>query len=152
MASRIYSHTLLPLDSPSRFLRSMGNTARKAWKARAARREHLQPTPCRSLLRPRLPRVVEFQCSAVFRYSLVRPLLSLQHNPFVLTASRSFQDVQKLTPMETSIRFIPESLSGMITNTVAGLLVEYVSGEWLGGFGVVATVVCVFIPFNVFRC
>jgi hypothetical protein len=44
--------------------------------------------------------------------------------------------------METSIRFIPESLSGMTINTLAGWLVEYVSSAWLGGFGVVATVVC----------
>jgi hypothetical protein len=46
--------------------------------------------------------------------------------------------------METSIRFIPESLSGMTINAVAGWLVEYVSSAWLGGFGVVATVVCTF--------
>jgi len=46
--------------------------------------------------------------------------------------------------METSIRFIPESLSGMTINAVAGWLVEYVSSAWLGAFGVVATVVCTF--------
>ena len=46
--------------------------------------------------------------------------------------------------METSIRFIPESLSGMIINTLAGWLVEYVSSGWLGGFGVVATIVRTF--------
>ena len=46
--------------------------------------------------------------------------------------------------MDTSIRFIPESLSGMAINTAAGWLVEYVSSAWLGGFGVVATVVCNF--------
>jgi len=48
--------------------------------------------------------------------------------------------------METSIRFIPESLSGMIINTLAGWLVEYVSSAWLGGFGVLATIVCSFNP------
>ena len=47
------------------------------------------------------------------------------------------------------MRLIPESLSGMIINTVAGFLVEYVSGEWLGGFGVAATVVCALIPLHV---
>jgi hypothetical protein len=44
--------------------------------------------------------------------------------------------------METSMRFIPESLSGMTINAVAGFLVEYVSSAWLGAFGVTATVVC----------
>jgi len=44
--------------------------------------------------------------------------------------------------METSIRFIPESLSGMAINALAGWLVEYVSSARLGGFGVVATIVC----------
>ena len=141
MASRVYSYTLLPLDPPSRLVRSMGNVARKAWQVRAARSEHLQATSCWGVLRPRLPRMVELQCTAIFRYSLVRLFLSMRHTPLVLTASRSFQDVQKLSPMETSMRFIPESLSGMLTNTVAGFLVEYVSGELLGGFGVVATVV-----------
>jgi hypothetical protein len=66
-------------------------------------------------------------------YSLIRPPLPSRPYSLVLTPSRSFQDVQKLSPMETSIRFIPESLSGMTINILAGWLVEYVSSAWLGG-------------------
>lgn len=46
-----------------------------------------------------------------------------------------FQDVQKLTPLHTSIAFIPEAISGMIVNALSGLVVEYVSGEKLNAFG-----------------
>jgi hypothetical protein len=67
------SHTLLSLDPPSCVVRSMGNTTRKAWQIRTASHEHLQATPCRGVLRSRLPRVVELQRPTVFYYSLVRP-------------------------------------------------------------------------------
>jgi len=78
MASRIYPHTLLPLDSPSRVVRSMGNTPRKSWQICPAPCEHFQATSCRSILRSRLPRVVELQRTTVFHYSLVRPPLPSQ--------------------------------------------------------------------------
>ena len=51
--------------------------------------------------------------------------------------------------METSIRFIPELLSGMVVNAVAGWLVEYVSTSSLGGVAVAATVVSTLILFKI---
>src|SRR5882757_199561 len=110
MAGCIYPHTLLSLDPPSRVVHSMGNSTRKEWPTCTARGEHLQATPCWSILRSCLPRVVELQRTTVFHNSLVRPLFPLNHSPPLLTPGGSFQDVQKLSPMDTSIRFIPESL------------------------------------------
>ncbi|TFK52814.1 MFS general substrate transporter, partial [Heliocybe sulcata] len=51
-----------------------------------------------------------------------------------------FQDVQRLSPAQTGIRFIPESLSGIVVNTATGWLVEYLPGQWLNAFGVMTTV------------
>ncbi|EPQ50753.1 MFS general substrate transporter, partial [Gloeophyllum trabeum ATCC 11539] len=51
-----------------------------------------------------------------------------------------YQDVQYLTPAQTGIRFIPESISGVVVNTATGWLVEYLPGEWLNAFGVGTTV------------
>src|SRR5258706_11582075 len=83
MAGSVYPHTLLPLDSPSHFVHSMGNTTRKEWKTCIARREDLQATPCWSILRSCLPRVVELQRTTVFHYSLVRsPSLSAITLPY----------------------------------------------------------------------
>ncbi|KZT26051.1 MFS general substrate transporter [Neolentinus lepideus HHB14362 ss-1] len=50
-----------------------------------------------------------------------------------------YQDVQHLSPAHTGIRFIPESLSGVVVNTATGWLVEYVPGQWLNAFGVGTT-------------
>jgi hypothetical protein len=139
MASRIYPHTLLSLDPPSRVVPSMGNTTRKARQTCTSLHEPLQATSCWSVLCSCLPRLVEPQRPTIFHYSLVCPPLPSRPYPPRID---SFQVVQKLSPMETSIRFIPESLSGMAIDTFAGWLVEYVSSAWLGGFGVVATIVC----------
>ncbi|TFK57587.1 major facilitator superfamily MFS-1 [Heliocybe sulcata] len=46
-----------------------------------------------------------------------------------------YQDVQKLSPLDTGIRFIPESISGLIVNTLSGFIVEYIPGERLNAFG-----------------
>jgi len=81
MASRIYPNTLLSLDPPSCFVPSMGNTTRTARQTCTTLHEPLQATPCWSVLRPRLPRVVELQRPTIFHYPLVRPSLPSPRYP-----------------------------------------------------------------------
>ncbi|KAL5392655.1 hypothetical protein DPSP01_000359 [Paraphaeosphaeria sporulosa] len=41
-----------------------------------------------------------------------------------------FQDVQEISPIQTSIRFLPEPISGALANIVMGLLVHRIRAYW----------------------
>lgn len=44
-----------------------------------------------------------------------------------------FQDVQHHSPLQTSIRFLPEPIAGVLTNLAMALLVHRVRADWLVG-------------------
>lgn len=52
-----------------------------------------------------------------------------------------WQDVQKLTAIETSLRFLPAPIMGMVTNLVIGLIVHKVPADWAANVASVLTTV-----------
>src|SRR4051812_37454121 len=52
--------------------------------------------------------------------------------PYIIKLTRdSFQEAQLLSPIQTSIRFLPTVACGIVTNIVTGFSVKYVSANVL---------------------
>ena len=63
-------------------------------------------------------------CINVFLISGAESALEQMANLF-------FQDVQKLSPLEAALRFLPGPICGIFVNTLMGLLVHRVRADWI---------------------
>ncbi|TID26565.1 Major facilitator superfamily domain [Venturia nashicola] len=62
-------------------------------------------------------------------------------NAFQYTCTLFFQEVQHISALQTSIRFLPMAVTGVLTNVVAGLLVAKVNVNILVGVSAVITTI-----------
>ncbi|KAF2230368.1 integral membrane protein [Viridothelium virens] len=71
-------------------------------------------------------------CFAVF-------LIWGSFNAAVILLSFFFQDVQLLTPIQTSIRFLPSVITGVLVNVIIGFVIHRIRANWIVFIAVAVT-------------
>ena len=91
---------------------------------------------------------VEFQRPNLLLYTLVG---AFDHfGPVAHIYSGSYQEVNLLTPLQTSIRFIPMVIAGLFTNLMGGWMMNWFPGQPLMLGGLVGNLVRKFCSFHAF--